>query len=822
MAAPTQEYPPWLTTVVSETTDDAGNVGLETSVMYLPLTYYGPPIPLGPNWTYGGLTSPASTETTLPPTTETTEMPTTTAIPSSLPTTTAIPTTTPPIPTSATSSLSTTSSLPSTSSSSLPSTSSSSLPSTSSSSLPPTATNTLGGSSISRGQLIGIIVGTVLGSVFLFITLLTLFLCWYRKRKRDQDPRYVFRDHTPPSPTESDYHFVSRSEVSMHGAAAPTGVRRSRVDEDREMGEGSPRHSGEEADPFLQSHNNTQSSKGSSSTGSGYGTVLPDKADDNPPSGPYAYAAIPPERRDRHILSKDELRRLDEEEEDEKAYNPYSSTHQAHPAPPSAYQDPFNRQPYPEPLMPPPRLVDPSRSSSRLSQHSGGSAVVLTAQRERIMRAEAPQVISSSPSQASSATVTGRRNSATGSGILGSLGLGGLGARILGSTSSRGSSRRNSYVPIDSEADRYTDVPPRMRERLGVGTPERPISSVSAKSGKSGETVYHSLPGTPLMPPSRALGHSSSSLSREFGVLPGAGGGGSASDTPTTERTQAPTAYEDTTLSSTATVPTSAGDVDILDLPAPRTVPSFSSLAQSTSTTDPEKEKQFPYPPGLLNMPAPGAWKDTAGTTPSPGSFAASVHSHAQYEDTPPRAPEDWAVLRRGVAPEMGGGQEGRRGTFGLNLAPSLHHPSQQYLHSEAASFHSHLSPSSGSGASSHKQDNSGSSSSRRTAHSHTLSHSGSISEDSQQSRSYRHRGPGTLSPFGVGSQSPRLSAVPEPPRENPYAPLSVRARTPPLLSGLAPTPPPAAVTNRRAGPGTINTENVPWAGGLSDNWSPT
>ncbi|KAK7037819.1 hypothetical protein VNI00_010780 [Paramarasmius palmivorus] len=793
MAAPTQQYPSWLTTVVSETTDEAGNVGLETSVMYLPLTYYGPSIPLGTDWTYGGLTSPASTSTE--PTTETTAIPTTTENTSTLPTTTAIPTSSIPTSISPTSSLPTTSTQPT-------------------SPLPPTATSSP--SSISRGQLIGIIVGTVLGSVFLFITLLTFFLCWYRKRRRRQETLYSFRERTPPSPTESDYHFVSRSEASLHDAARRNG--------DRAPGEGSPRHSGEEADPFLQpssrhgSHDNTQSSKGSSSTGSGYGTVLPKPSAPGPETGPYAYMLA---SGDRHILSKDELRRLDEVDEEEEPYNPYSPQHQSHPTPPSAYHDPFSRQPYPEPLMPPPRLVDPSRSSSRLSQHSGTSAVVMTAQREKL-RAEAPQVISSSPSQASSATVTGKRNSATGSGLLGSLGLAGLGARIMGSASSRGSSRRNSYAPIDSEADRFTDMPPRMRERLTVNQGERPISSVSAKSGKSGETIYHSLPGTPLMPPARTLGHSSSNLSREFGVLPRSSGG--VGDTPSTDRTQPPTAYEDTTLSSTATAPTSSGDVDILDLPAPRTVPSFTSLSASVpSTMDDKDKKKFPYPPGLLSMPAPEAWQETQGTTPSPGSFAASGYSHQALDDAPPRAPPDWAAIRRASELAVTDSLEDRRGTFGLS--PALYQPSQP-AHSEAASLHSHLSPSTGSGSSGHKQDHSGSSSSRRTGLSHTLSHSGSISEDSQQSRSYRIRGPGSLSPFGARSQSPRLSAVVEPPREEPYAPLSARSRTPPLSLfpgiGLAPTPPPAAFTNRRASPNAADIQSVPWAGGLGENWNPT
>ncbi|KAJ7149808.1 hypothetical protein C8R43DRAFT_1006669, partial [Mycena crocata] len=58
MAAPTQALPPWLsfTTITEPQTT-------QTTLLYLPLTYYGPSIPLNSDWTYGGLTSPASTTT---------------------------------------------------------------------------------------------------------------------------------------------------------------------------------------------------------------------------------------------------------------------------------------------------------------------------------------------------------------------------------------------------------------------------------------------------------------------------------------------------------------------------------------------------------------------------------------------------------------------------------------------------------------------------------------------------------------------------------------------------------------------------------------
>ncbi|TYJ55821.1 hypothetical protein B9479_003473 [Cryptococcus floricola] len=55
-----QELPEWITYVPYETTIDG--VPITTgSLVELPLTYYGPSIPLAQGWTYGGSTSPAST-----------------------------------------------------------------------------------------------------------------------------------------------------------------------------------------------------------------------------------------------------------------------------------------------------------------------------------------------------------------------------------------------------------------------------------------------------------------------------------------------------------------------------------------------------------------------------------------------------------------------------------------------------------------------------------------------------------------------------------------------------------------------------------------
>ncbi|KAJ7824446.1 hypothetical protein B0H14DRAFT_3469312 [Mycena olivaceomarginata] len=150
MAAPTQELPTWLsytTITLPETT--------VTSVIFLPLTYYGPSIPLDSDWVYGGLTIPRRTTTdTTPPSSATPSAPSTSAV------------------------VSPTSSSASPTASSSTSSSGSPAASSSASGLSPS-------SHLSRGGLIGVIFGSVLGALVLFLLLLC---CWlrYGARRRDR------------------------------------------------------------------------------------------------------------------------------------------------------------------------------------------------------------------------------------------------------------------------------------------------------------------------------------------------------------------------------------------------------------------------------------------------------------------------------------------------------------------------------------------------------------------------------------------------------------------------------------------------------------
>ncbi|KAL0576085.1 hypothetical protein V5O48_005884 [Marasmius crinis-equi] len=826
MAEPSQVFPPWLTQQVITLTDAAGEpTETQTSVLYLPLTYYGPSIPLGPDFTYGGLTSPASTDSTsATSTSESTSAPS----PTSITTSSSIPTS---------SSITPSSSSPS----SLPSSSFTSSPTTSA-----TAQPTSQGGGLPKNQLIGIIIGAILGFVFLFVFILVSYLCYNAKQKRKN--RQI----------EDDYDFVERS----------------------------PRHSGEEADPFLQRSgsgregsqsqmkelgaggrgagpsgsaggvgtgnigDNSLSSNGSSSSGSGYGTVL-DRPTLSGPGGPgiaLAGAALAM-RNHRQILSKEELRRLSEEEEP----LPTDSAVSLRAVPSTSNLG--NEEMLP--LMPPPRLHDsasqtrsPSRTSI-ISQGSAAEAKLMTARRVRAEDLE-PRT---PPTQAGDLPPTAMRN-------VGDEGAapkrdswklpGWLGALpIIGSASSSSRDHQESErLMISDELQPPPPIP-----RLGVYAGERPISSVSAKSAASGSTVYHdahdspysSARGTPdLQAPKGVVARSGSAAEMGYwtGARPNAPASSSnlrqANTPPPPSGTQTPPSawtYDDHTLSSTysstpTTHPQPGHNVDILDMPIPRTEPSFGSLKESvgaSSSNDSHDPKKWPFPPGL-GLVKVDAWDETEGETPSPGSYGASIVARSEadaldLDEAPPSAGVSWRTLSRGGEADP---DHGRRTTFGM--APVVHFtPGFQ---SEAASLYTHLSPRSGSGSgsgsgSNHLRDHTGStgSSSSRRARS-MLSGASSFSSDSH-GRNRSIRGPGALSPvFG----QPLSAAFQEPYTSQPSSPTRL---SPPPVPSIPPTlkpgmparagtgiAPPAPVVTRRDREGT--ELELPWAAGLNENWSPT
>ncbi|KAJ3819602.1 hypothetical protein F5880DRAFT_1724170 [Lentinula raphanica] len=837
MAAPTQILPPWLSA-----TEVIVNGQTETSLVFEPLTYFGPSIPLGTLFTFGGSTSPASqSSTTATPT-------------SSLATSTAIPSST---------SLSSSSITPSTSSSS--STTSSTTTSTTSSSTSESstpsasATATTQSHGLERGQLIGVIIASILGFIFLFVLALFLYLWWNARRNRRRSGTARF-SAVPPS-DDDDLVIIPPGGVSP--------------------GEGSPRVSGDEADSLIRRQSGapgmqqssavagpstrqppsadnsiSTSSKSTNSAASGYGTLL-----QNPSLGVFV-----PQFDDKHrnIISPDELRKYGD-----------VPPHPQH----RSRLSTVGEQGELVPLTAPPRLVDVPRSQSRLSaidrapslasQNSdAGEATLLTARRVRA------EDLGPRSTQLSPAAESSRRRE---SGAWKGMGLGGLAAlgrmswfqNITGSTSSR----RNSRLSGQDLSDRDIEAGrallnadpgsppemselqgPRFRGQLGLGVGfagDRPISGISANSRPS--TIYHdaqsSLPGTPqVMPPPRAMANSSSA---EFGYWPRTAVerlDTASSTTAAQGRSQDGLTGTQSTSASTGNPPT----IDVLDMPAPRGISPFASSQSvrevgTSSSQGSEAKVEFPYPPGLTSFATPGVWNETTGTTPSPGSFAVTPALAVEsadisidvLEEEPPSPGNSWRTLASGNLSPGGA----RRTTFGM---PQVVNPPD--LYSEQGSLHSmrsHLSPvnshSSGSAPASRrdKSGSTGSVSSRPSAHSAarsvisgsegsgaSLAHSGSISsDDRRKGRPHPPMSP-AISAFGHTSPPP----VSSPGNSNKHSSLDSSPADEPLNVSI-PTPiaevplvGSSVEDQRQTSPRSPRSplSSVPWAGGLDDAWAPS
>ncbi|KAJ4468245.1 hypothetical protein J3R30DRAFT_1688282 [Lentinula aciculospora] len=844
MAAPTQILPPWLSA-----TEVVVNGQTETSLVFEPLTYFGPSIPLGSLFTFGGSTSPATQISATPTSSSSSSS-------SSAATSTATPSTSTSLPSS--SSITPSSTNPSSTASS---TSFSSIASSTSSSSTTSASATPAAQShgLQRGQLIGVIIASILGFIFLFILALFLYLWWNARRNRRGNGATRF-SMVPPS-EDDDLVIIPPGGISP--------------------GEGSPRVSGEEADPFLRreldnpktqqassvagpsarqpsSADNsvsTSTKSSSNSAASGYGTLL-----QNPSLGVF----VPQfEERHRNILSPDELRQ----------FGNLSSQQRSR-------LSTVGEQGELAPVTAPPRLVDVSRDQSRLSvinrtpslasqASDAGEVTLLTARRVR-----AEDLGPRSAPLSSGAESSRRRDSGAWKG----LGLGGLAAlgrlswfqNMTGSSSSRRNSNISASLQGHDLSDRDIEAGrallnsepgsppemsevqgPRFRGQLGLGVGyagDRPISGTSATSRTS--TIYHdaqsSFPGTPLvMPPPRAMAHSGSA---EFGFWPQTVTETASSTTAAQERSQDGRTGTQCTSASTGN-PTS---VDVLDMPAPRGISRFASSHSvrdlgTSSSQGSQGKAEFPYPPGLTSFSTPGVWNETTGTTPSPGSFAAasalanetSGISIDVLEEEPPSPGNSWRSLAGGNF-AIGGT---RRTTFGL---PQFVNPSE--LNSEQASLHSmrsHLSPvnsrSSGSASRREKSGSTGSASSHPSARSNarsvvtgsdgsggSLAHSGSISSDDRR----RNRPQPPMSPafsvFGNTSPAPvsghnRYSSSVDSPLMDESVHRSLKMVIPspiadaPIVSSFLEDKGPASPRSPRS-----PLSSVPWAGGLDDAWSPS
>ncbi|OBZ72596.1 hypothetical protein A0H81_07439 [Grifola frondosa] len=759
------QLPSWLTLSTTVITQPDGTLSTSSDILRLPLTYYGPSIPLGTDgsWTYGGLTSP-------PPST-------------SSPTQTPSPSTTLTSLTSSPTSASVTSSTSSQGSSLTSSNSASS--STTLSSLTPSATLQSNNShGISRSTL-GAILGSILGTIFLLVVLAIVFLLRWRRRASDlshssssfwnRQTTLFSRGGNRQTPIWTGWEMVDPDGILNNGGG-------------RTPGEGSPRGSGEEGDPFLTRR-------------SGATDMVQTRTDtDTLVSIPAAVAtgtasthrSVP--KPCEPIIPRDVLARMSEE------MPTHSSIRVVQPSPRQQHESPLP----PPPPLDPDRLGPPNTLRSEQSRPSGqprslasdkslgsfGSDVqesegaqLLTARRVKV--SELGQRISPESESTAGPSVTGTGGNVSGLDRLADIARLSWFKRMsfLADTS-----RPRSREELE-ESDRYTRAPlPRSHSRhdsrsrpgswarLSVHDPsdmrsnpglldsglglsdERPISTVSGRSAVSGNTVYHDAPSRPESlvddPSSVATPVPNSSAnppvpsplraqfresSHESGESQRVTNSGIYMSIPSQ-----PPSYDDARPSPSRLAP---APVDVLDIPAPRPASPFSAVSSRPD-----------FPPGLIPLPTPRVWSDShTSDLPSPTSSGSSAGIRIDVlEDEPPAAQVGWRSLAGGSQ----GSSDGRRLTFGV---PMVTQP-QDALHSERGSLHSvrsHLSPRSplspaGSAPASSLHTFSGSGSSGHS-HAHAGGSSGySLSHSSSISSGDRRRRRGDVGEVG----SPPLSAV--------------------------------------------------------------
>ncbi|KAH9902485.1 hypothetical protein C8Q73DRAFT_7206 [Cubamyces lactineus] len=766
MSQPTQVLPSWLTLSTTLVTLPDGSLSTSSDILRLPLTYFGPSIPLGTDgvWTYGGLTPPPSSSTS-------TMLSTSTSPPTS--------STITPAPTS-TSSPSSTQSASATS------------PSTS-----PAASSTAAAAAASHGispSTLGAILGSILGTLLLLVLIAIIFLLRQNRRRAAGAPNghasssfwnrqttlasLLSRDAHRQTPIWTGWEVVDPDEVLESGQNSP--------------GEGSPRGSGEEEDPFLTRRSARSAGTDMVQTRTDTDTLvsLPAIARTGTISSHRSGPKGEP------IISRDAQLRLEEELTTE--VPPYASIRVVEPSMSNEFETP---------LIPPPPLNPDSLGSSARRFSSQPSL------RSQKSKTEARSVISeksvgsagTDPQEEGAELLTARRvkvrqinpmvespdaGSSTGPNVLGLDRLANLSRMswfkrmsFLGTPTG---SRPLSYADPETaaaataSADPYTRTPPRhsrngsrsrpgshsrpgsfaraspldpmadsLGRRLGLASEDRPISTVSARSATSGNTVFydaHSRPassmgtrssaGTPIsgttaippVPPvpqahiqpsplSQEVQRSSPSLSGEYG-----------SDL------NAPPAYEEMNTPRAPAEQDDYTEVDVLDIPAPRPASPFSAASSRPA-----------FPPGLVPLPTPRVWRDShASSSPSPATESTSVIGIDVLEDEPPAANNGWRSLAGSFRPT-----DGRRTTFGV---PMVVQP-RDALQSERGSLHSmrsHLSPYSsisptGSAPASSRHTMTGSNSSRPSASSHSrgptgssggsLVHSPSISEEDRRRR---------------------------------------------------------------------------------------
>ncbi|KAG1735360.1 uncharacterized protein EDB91DRAFT_1145116 [Suillus paluster] len=639
--AATQQLPSWMTLATIVYTNAAGQTVTTETTLQLPLTYYGPSIPLGSDgaWTYGGLTTPAPSTSSLPITSTTISFTPTSSTPTS-------------------------SATPTSSSSSFKSSSSSSTSTSSSTSA--TSTPYSNATTLSKGALIGIIIG----AIALFVVLLLLFIWFVRWNSRRRDSRAI-------TPIWTGWNVLTPD---------PTGD-----EESRPAGVGSPRDSGDEASSFLRQstsapdvarrsrpvsslppgaappHNmgSTGSDRTRSSQAStDYGVVVPGSGHFGQAYNGDGFPARFSREMAGYIMAPGELLCIEDEEEPEEILPPrmYSPSHPSLPdhitplLPPPPFEGAATRKPSDRSLL---NEKEKSVRSASYPTSEFEDSKVFTARRVRVQELgpRSPQDDDSTNTEPVPGPSSWRNSVSR------------LRRSWFGSSSSRSASRPSSRKS-DKDAEAAQSL---LGRRLGVAPAgERPMSGVSAKSAVSGNTVYHdavSRIGTPVSLPSRAITPGSQRGSAAFPL-----------DFAPPVLSGAPPAYDDPydLIGSRNSSPLSPTGVDVLDIPAPAP---FSSASRGT-----------PLPPGLVPLSSRRAWRDSLSVITGSSNDAGITIDVLDAE--PPRAGDGWKSLAGGSF--LGGSagpdpNEGRT-TFGI---PQLIHQGNPMV-SERGSLHSmrsHLSP---------------------------------------------------------------------------------------------------------------------------------
>ena len=547
---------------------------------------------------------------------------------------------------------------------------------------------------MTKGQLVGIIIAGILGLIFLFV--LALFLFLWRKGRTDRQFNTLV-----PLDEDGDYDVLSPSDVEGYRVAGdfygPDGY--------RAPGEGSPRHSGDEASSFLrQSRGGTSPFAGTSTAGAatavamtqvptGMGVSHPTQR--IPPPITTSNSSGSQSSKGSHasgfgvLIERPSqglgLPSMPEHPQDSGTPLSAADLHldQGHEFPddPDMYEGGEYTGAYAyanDPLLVPPRIVNPDYSPLNADFPSDESeAEVLTAERRTIgSRPELPELpvlpeFGGQPSHKHSSS------------FLGAIGLGLDGLANLG--------RRSWFKNLESQKHRYSPdftIEPFTEQDVEIGRamlspvgradagPDgiRPKSSSSARSGTSGGTIYHdalaSIPDAPSPLPraaTPAAAHGETSVTEPHRL---------------SSPLSRPPAYNEDTVDSPGLTDNLnlrlnlAPDSDILDMPAPAALHHFTSVSSlKETTTGSSLELKVPsFPPGLGTV-RPVGWSDIATEVTDSsldvsalgGAFLNNSLSSSGrvtidlLEDAPPGAELGWRSIASG-----GFGDAGRRGTFGL------------------------------------------------------------------------------------------------------------------------------------------------------------